>query len=197
MSNNKVICIGDFNCDMLEENKALGRHDIKEMLYNYMTFMEDNGYALLNKKPTRHWPGVPSTLIDHLITNYPGNCDNVITKPTHISDHESVSCKFHVERLKERPRTIKVRDYTNLTRQNLMNEIMEDERLNKIFYINDVNAKWECLIEVYNQIINRLAPQRMIQINENKVPYLNDKVKEEELKLDQQLTTAIQTKDLN
>ena len=197
MAQNKVICIGDFNCDMLDENKALGRYDIKEMLNEYLTFMEDNGFALLNNKPTRHWPGVPSTLIDHLVTNYPSNCDNVITKPTHISDHESVSCNFHVQRLKERPKSIKVRDYKLLTRQNLMHEIMQHERLNNLFSISDVNAKWECLINVYNDIINKLAPQKIIQVCDNQAPYINDEIKEEEKLLNQQLSTAINSKDLN
>ena len=124
MSDHKVVMIGDINCDMYEENKAIGRYDIKEMIMKYQEFMEDKKFALMNSKPTRHWPGVPSTLIDHIVTNQPLNIDNIVTKPTHISDHKSVFFNYHIQRLKEQPRRIKVRDYSLLTRKKLMDRII-------------------------------------------------------------------------
>ena len=50
------------------------------MVVEYVEFM----YT----KPTHHWPGVPSTMIDHITTNQPANIDNDFVKPTHISDYE-------------------------------------------------------------------------------------------------------------
>ena len=196
MDSNRVVIIGDINCDMLEGNRVLGRYDIKQMIADYTEFMEDHRFTLMNHKPTRHWPGTPSTLIDHVVTNQPMNIDNVITKPTHISDHEMVSCNYHVQRLKERPKTIKVRDYTLLTRQNIMEQIMENERLNRIFSMNDVDAKWELLIEVYNEVINNLAPSKLIQVKDDQVPFMTEEVEDETRKLDAQLTTAIESKDI-
>ena len=61
--------------------------------------MEEHKFALVNNKPTRHLPGVPSLLIDHIVTNNPGNVDSVMTHATHISDDESVSYNFRVQLL--------------------------------------------------------------------------------------------------
>ena len=116
MDSNRVVIIGDINCDMLEGNRVLGRYDIKQMIADYTEFMEDHRFTLMNHKPTRHWPGTPSTLIDHVVTNQPMNIDNVIMKPTHISDHDMVSCNYHGRILKKIPKIIKVRDYTLLAR---------------------------------------------------------------------------------
>ena len=89
---NKILMIGDVNCDMLESNNSMGRHDIKEMIQHYTEFLEDNKFTLMNKKATRDWAGVPSALIDHIITNQPLHINNVVAKPTHISNHEMVFC---------------------------------------------------------------------------------------------------------
>ena len=196
MSEHKVLMLGDINCDMLEANRSLGRYDIKEMISLYTEFMNEHKFALMNNKPTRHWPGVPSTLIDHILTNQPMNIDNIVTFPTHISDHEAVACNYHVQRLKERPKTILIRDHSILTRQNLLEAFMANDKLNDIFQIHDIDQKWEFLIEIYNGIINTLAPSRLIQIKDDKTPFLTPEIEDDIKSLDIQLTNAIQTKDM-
>ena len=63
--------------------------------------------------------------------------------------------------------------------------IMEEERFSRIFSINDLDAKWELLIEVYNKMINKSVSSKLIT------------VQEETKKLDDQLTTAIESKDIS
>ena len=54
MSKHSVVCMWDSNVDMLSENNPLERDDIKEMVEEYVSFLEDYNFTIRNSKPTRY-----------------------------------------------------------------------------------------------------------------------------------------------
>ena len=74
--------------------------------------------------------------------------------------------------------------------------IVKDPRLDSLFQILDVEKKWETLIETYNDIINTLSPPKMIQIKDDNVPFMTDEIEEDLSNLNEQLTKAICSKNI-
>ena len=64
----KGICGWDSNWDIIIEKHNSHIYDIRNMLQEYQTFMENHDFTLLKIELTRHWSGNKNTLLDHFIT---------------------------------------------------------------------------------------------------------------------------------
>ena len=91
---------------------------------------------------------------------------------------------------------MKTREWANLNKENILQEVIYNENLNKILSMTNTNDIWNNLIEELNTIINKIAPTRIIQIKKNSMPYFNKELDENIKECDEQLTKAITTKEL-
>ena len=189
----KVLLSWDSNLDMLPANNQHVRHDIKDMLEEYRTFMNNNDMCLVNSEPTRHWGQTQSSLIDHFVTNAPAHCDNVQTRHSCIADHDVVSLLFHTEAIMDQPQFMIVRKWENMNRDNLINEINSNHEMNSIFAMQSTDKIWNNMLIGLNSIINKLAPSRVIQLRSNYIPYYNEAISDAIKSSNDQLSVAIRT----
>ena len=90
------------------------------MLESYGSFMNEQGFVLMNTEPTRHWSQTRSSLVDHVISNCPSNIDNIKTRHSFIADHDVVGVFYHTDMMMDKPQFIKIRDWSNFSRENIM-----------------------------------------------------------------------------
>ena len=190
---NKILLGWDANLDLSKENDMNSRYDVKQIAEEYMEFMNVNDFVLMNHEPTRHWSGCKSTLIDHFISNTPGHIDNIITKHSHIADHDWVSIMFHTDLIIDKPQFLMTRSWSELNKENLDKLIDNDPIINGIFNLTGVDKVWNILILQINSYINQLAPTRIIQIKKNSAPYMCEEADYRLNECDKALTEAIRT----
>ena len=186
----------DSNLDLFEHNDNSHRHDIKNMLLAYTEFMQDMDLTLLNTETTRHWSGTKSSLLDHFVTNKPGKVDNIKTYHSCVADHDFVSIMLHTDEIIDKPQLMLSRDWSNLNRDNLINEIKSDEIISSVFTMTSSDRVWNDIIIQLNIIINRLAPSKIVQLSSNFVPYQNSEISNAISEANAQLTCAIQSNDI-
>ena len=191
-----ALIAGDLNIDLLLSNDAAKRSRIKSLIDAYEMMRNDCNICQLNFKPTRYRRGQRPSLLDHFMTNAPNRVDGVETIHNHIADHTFVKLNFHREVLQSKPQFREVRDYKNLNSDNLMKEIEENEELQSVFSKECPNDIFKTLITELNKIIDKLAPSKLIQIKKKDQPYMSPELKELETELDEQLNTAIRSKDI-
>ena len=191
---NAKIC-WDSNIDLLEGNDPCGRYDIKYMFDKYHEIMTDLNFHQMNHEATRHRNGQRSTLLDHCFSTNPGHIDNIETIVNHISDHSVVKWQYHCEELIFNPQFMKTRKYGDITRDAMHSYINTSERLNSVLAESCTNTVTNTVIEEYNIMINLIAPQHIIQIKKNHIPYANDELKEQSRDADEKLKDAIRTNE--
>ena len=75
-----------------------------------------------------------------------------------------------------------------------MEAIENNTRLNSIFAYDDPDTIANILIEEYNRIINTLAPEKVVQVTKEDLPYFNKAILELKHEADAELTKAIKGK---
>ena len=130
------------------------------------------------------------------MTNGPNRVDGVETLPSHIADHSFVKLNFHSDILKSKPQFRETRNFNNINADVLMEEINNNAKLQGLFALKCPNKIFNILIEEINNIINKIAPAKLIQIKRKDHPYMNNDLKELKKELDDQLNNAIVTKEL-
>ena len=193
--NNPTIVAGDINIDRNIDNDPLKRPDIKALTEVLETTMEECSLVQMNWENTRHWCGKES-LLDLFLTNIPQKINTIKTERCQIADHSTVSLQIHAKDLWRRPKIRKIRDWRKIQPEILMEAIENNTRLNSIFAYNDPDKIANILIEEYNRIINTLAPEKIIQVTKEDLPYFNKAILELKHEADAELTKAIKGKNL-
>ena len=175
---------------MLETNDN-HRKLIRELKEMYETYMDDQDLTIHNTEATRFWSGCRPSLLDQFVSDCPSFIDNVTSYHGHISDHDIVTMQYHTNELKEEQQFRMVRNWANLTPENMMVMIMKNVKLNSILSMHQTNKVWNIFLEEINTIINTLAPAHIIQIKSNHEPYMNEELKEYVKEADEQLDKAI------
>ena len=187
---NQCILGWDSNIDMLETNDN-HRKLIRELKEMYETYMDDQDLTIHNTEATRFWSGCRPSLLDQFVSDCPSFIDNVTSYHGPISDHYIITMQYHTNELKEEQQFRMVRNWTNLTPENMMVMIMKNVKLNSILSMQQTNKVWNIFLEEINTIINTLAPAHIIQIKSNHEPYMNEELKEYVKEADEQLDKAI------
>ena len=77
-----------------------------------------------------------------------------------------------------------------------MHEINNNEELQSVFSEECPDKIFTTIITELNRIIDKLAPAKLIQLKKNDSPYMSEELKELEEELDNQLNTAIRSKEI-
>ena len=87
--NSKCILIGDLNVDFLKWNDQ--NYRLKKFVQILKDEIEVSGFCQLVNSITRTWPGQPSSIVDHIWTNSPGNINSTSNKVRSSSDRNHIS----------------------------------------------------------------------------------------------------------
>ena len=98
-----VAILGDINIDISVGRDHHQRQELKALIPKYYDLRNELNFTIVNKELTRFQANCEPSLIDHILTTKPQNVDNVITKPSIISDHMFLTCLYHVNELIESP----------------------------------------------------------------------------------------------
>ena len=136
--------MGDLNIDYIKWNKPDYR--LKKLVQMIKTQIETIGFCQLVNKVTRKWPGQPSSIIDHLWTNSPGNIMSVSNLLRTSSDHNVISAIIRTKDRQEHSHDITRRDRSNfnfLSYKSKIQKIDWSELFvsNNIDIINDIFVK--------------------------------------------------------
>ena len=163
----------------------------------YTEFISDNALVQHNHEPTRYMVGQKPSLIDQFISNCPQNIDGIETIKSHIADHCLVNLRFHTKDLIQSPQFMKKRDTRNLIRENIAPLIIQNIELNSVFTMTNTNKIAQIILTELNDIIEYLAPSRIVQVRIDNLPYINEETREYIREADIQLNLAITSKDVS
>ena len=156
--------------------------------------MNEQGFVLMNTEPTRHWSSTRSSLVDHVISNCPYNIDNIKTKHSFIVDHDVVGVFYHTEMMMDKPQFIKIRDWSNFSRENLIELLGTNLNLCSVLSMRKgTNKIWNIILIEFNNAINTLAPVKIVQVKNREQPYYNTEIKEQIEEAHKVLDEAIST----
>lgn len=161
----QVICMGDFNIDMLKSNNLLASC-FKS--FNFWQVTDD---------PTRISPSGSATLLDlifvsnrEIVEN--SGCLNV----DHISDHKLTFTNIIGSVHKFKQKFITVRNLKNLDNDQFLKDL-QSVSFHHIFRSRDVNQKVILLNNIILDLFNKHAPLRTVRISKPKAPWLTDNVR--------------------
>ena len=188
-----VVC-GDINIDLSENRDQLDRPELKVLYPLYQDFRDEEDFTVMNKELTRFQIHQKPSLIDHVLTNSPELIDNIETKPGIISDHKIVTCLVHSEELVENPRYRFKTDWWKIEEENATAMVLENQKLMETLTRTSTEKIWTLMIEGMNEVINGIAPTKVVQCKADYIPYINKEVLEHIEETNEQLTKAIETK---
>ena len=127
------------------------------------------------------------------MTNEPNYIDHIETKPSIISDHKSISCLIHEKELREDDRQMKKTEWWRLNPDNLVQGILQNKKMMSTLSMTNGEKVWTTLIEGFNEVVNNIAPSKIVQCKRNYQPYIDKEILEEIEETNKQLELAIMT----
>ena len=116
-----------------------------------------------------------------------------MTKPSTVSDHHYIMCNWHFKDLNIHPTQRWKTKWWKLNPENVTCAIVNNNKLMNIFSSMKTETVWNTLIEGLNEVINTIAPTRIIQSKKDYILYVVNKVKQFIDNSQIQLTKAIAT----
>lgn len=161
-SNSKIVVIGDFNVNLLDQS---------HYLYNEVSdLMSDHNLNQHVSQPTFYNPNSEPSLIDHV---YSTDSD-LITKVTHLSPlgachHSVIHCYLNIQPSKSSPVTRSIWVYSKA-------DWVEANRLLSSYKVNvndDINCAWDKFNSFFLNVINQCVPQKNVRCKGKDPPWLN------------------------
>ena len=159
---NDVICVGDFNNNLLDPKD--GGH-LRDLLEVY-------GLKNLIKSPTRIGK-TSSTLLDLILTNNTRRVFSSGVVDADISDHSLIYTILKTTAPRLRSRKIQLRSLKNFDQDLFLRDL-----LNVTFHVMEVlygiDDKQYVFESLYLDILNKHAPQKQAHIRSNQFPFTNE-----------------------
>ena len=160
--NNDVIIVGDDNIDTLKDNNKhniYNNYDLKDLRQQ---FMIDNDMTQHNFKLTFTRNGLRSC-IDFLYSNCSYKITDVVTQNDILSDHNILTFNYNNNKLNIKP-TYKIKRDFNLLNTDILTQYCDmNDRIDTVFDYDTSNDIADILIDEINNIIQTIAPSRLIQ----------------------------------
>ena len=148
------------------------------MTKSFEEFLEKNKLQIMNEELTRFESNVEPTCIDHIITNVPQRISKVQTTTNIVSDHETVTCKYNNNAIIRRREERIVRNNKMLTKENLCREFDNNEEIHKAIDEEDPDLIASIINHELTNIIDKVAPAKVVQVRKNDSPTLSKETKE-------------------
>ena len=185
----------DSNIDFYPLSKHHERCLDKKLFDMFQEFLFDHNLKVHNNEFTRYQSNCDPSVIDQIISNCPQKLLAVKTEVNTISDHCHLSSTFNIEIPKQQPKFRKVRDFSLIYRESLLEALKINQNLQNVFHHSDPNKIAEIIMETLNQIIDVLAPMRIIPTKKDHIPYINSETRKAIQLNKNQLTEAILSKN--
>ena len=163
----ECIITGDMNCNYSNNS------DHKELKSIITSF----GLKQLVSAPTRITKESKS-LIDVIHSNEPHKINSVKVIPAGLSDHELIGCVRKLHNIKQQPKVITCRNYSNYNSTTFCNDL-KSANFKPIFTSPCVNRASSFLKDVLDFFINKHAPMIRKKVKGRLVPWLTPEVKRE------------------
>lgn len=159
---NDVICVGDFNSNLLDPkdsghlNNLLGVYGLKNLI----------------KLPTRIGK-TSSTLLDLILTNNTRRIFSSGVVDAHISDHSLIYTILRTTAPRLRSRKIQLRSLKNFDQDLFLRDLH-----NVPFYVmevfDDIDDQQYVFESLYLDILNEHSPQKQAHIRGHQIPFMNE-----------------------
>ena len=116
---------------------------------------------------------------------------------SHIADHSIVKFQYHCKAILRKPQIRKVRNWKNLTHDNIMNLLESNEKIQSAFQEEDPDKIASIIVEELNDVVETLAPAKTVQNKKENYPYITREVKDLKKEAEYFLEDAIKNKDRN
>ena len=149
-----MIWAGDINIDLNPKNDTNMRADVRELLPILNECINSNDLVLINKEPTWFRPGRKKSLLDLFLLDHPQHvlsCKNVINI---TSKHAGVLLQMNLNLEIQKQQFITVRNYRNITWENIEPILANDNDLNTLFSNTDPDIVADKLLRGLNNIVN-------------------------------------------
>ena len=174
-----IVILMDSNIDTSENNNHNNRFNIKKLYDMWSGFLSDNNLVILNTELTRFASHQDPSTIDHIISNCPTKLGPIRTIKNNISDHCMLTTIYKSKGFKTEPKFKIIRNFQNVTHENLRDLILDNQNLEHIFEIKDPNIISTTIQTELNNILDTLAPPKRIQTKRNYNPFLSQTLKDE------------------
>ena len=173
--NNDCIVMGDLNIDYRQWNKLTGLHkNLGKIVDEELITL---GFAQLISKSTRFWPNTTDSILDHVWTNCSTRIVGTENKVRGPSDHNVIDVKVRVKKMIKTESAIRKRVMTNFNADKLR------EELNKVDWkqmerMADVDTMEEFYTKSITEILDVMAPIKLIQMRKNYAAWLTQKTRD-------------------
>ena len=151
---NKVIVLGDFNCDVSVENKD-NKTVILEEMFKTMSMKQ------MITKPTRINTNNNTTIIDHVWTNPSLKLINESSTIEGISDHVGQYIKVNLKKEKIEPEKIRFRNYRCYNKEDFNEDLktsIESSEFSNHIRKEDLNSAMNIWVKVFTETSQKHAP---------------------------------------
>ena len=162
----RVVLLGDFNINCLDENDSKTKR-----LEQFLEYVDLTNYVTV---PT-HFTSVSSTLIDLVCTD--SNVQSVVVN--HIPElggHAMVLAELKLKRAKIPPKTVSYRPIKDIN-LGLFNSDLEQfdwKKIEKMESVDEMVSLFSCFVIL---IYNKHAPKKSILVRDRQLPWFTDNVK--------------------
>ena len=178
----EVHTLGDMNLNHLNwtdqaiphSNQSYKLRDLISALFSQIL---SKGVTQCVRVATRHWPGQPSTGLDHYYTNRVDKISPVQTQHRGGSDHQLIFAVRYSRSIKSSPRYIRKRSYRNFKPEEFKEAIQSVSWLD-VYLSENVNKAVELMSNKITSILDTMAPIRTVQVRTNYAPWLSQETKE-------------------
>ena len=190
--NAKCILLGDLNLDYCKWDDSNYRNN--KMIQHTKDEIETMGFCQLVKDYTRHWPGQPSSIVDHVWTNNPASLMSIRNLVRASSDHNLLSTVVRTKDRQELCHDMERRDRKefNITRYK---EKIKNIDWTMYYECEDINKLNEFFVDKVGKFLEEEAPLKIFQARKNHKNWINTNLKNEMIERDNKRELARLTGD--
>ena len=195
----EVHTLGDMNINHLNwTDQSLSPNNqtskLKPLISALFSRIFPHGVTQCVQGATRHWPGQPSSGLDHYYTNRPDKLSPVQTQHRGGSDHMLVFAVRYSISIKSRTSYIRKRSFKNFVPSEFIAAINQTSWLD-VYLCQDVDKAVRLLSDKITFVLDTMAPMRTIQIRTNYNPWLSQLTKDMMSERDRLHKLAAETQD--
>ena len=195
----EVHTVGDMNlnhCNWTDESipSSNQTHRLRDLIFSLFSKIISKGVTQCVRGPTRHWPGQPSTGLDHYYTNRMDKISPVQTQHRGGSDHMLIFAIRYSISIKTSPRYIRKRSYQNFNPEKFKAEIQKISWLD-VYLSDNVNQAVKLMSDKITTVLDSMAPMRTVQVRTNYAPWLSQDTKHMMSERDSLQRRAARTKE--
>lgn len=189
---NDCIILGDINLDYLKWEDNENKHS--KLIDCVKSEIIPLGFKQYIKGATRFWPGTADSLLDHCWANCPKRVIEASNIPGGASDHNLIVVKMRLKDKITREITIKKRLMKNFD-EALYKRRVKDISWDELLREQNVDIAVNIFTENLRQILDEMAPIKIMQIRNNYAGWLTSDTKDCMLSRDSAHKLAIRSQN--